>query len=190
MRDKIRDLKKEDVPQATDAAGVSMTLGELRAAVARFPLATSPSVSCSDDGGFESCLSLFWLIYARGIVWLTTQTDCKPYVLKFDGERPQTREEWRARRDEGTVWRPDVINFRQHQITIRYDINRLTVREIMRVLETLPEATPVYLAARKNISPVGEHWILPLNSVGPSVWVNGKDEYSIETDVLSLGSSL
>ena len=167
-----------------------MTLGELREAVARFPEAAWPSISYSDDGGFESCLPQFYLIHAGGVVWLTTKTDCKPYLLKFDGGRPTTREEWRARRNEGTVSRPETINFRQQKITWRHNVHRFSVAKIMTVLESLPDSTPVYLAARKNFSLLGEHWILPLTSAGPSVWVNGKDEYSIDPDVLSLGSRI
>lgn len=141
---------RDKIPAKIYKAGEALTLGEFRKAVESLPQFTWPDLGWSDEGGFDSGLGGHWLYYCDGDLFWLTETWCP-------------------------VRYHDTIRFRDFKIDRQIRTRRRKISEWIKELDDLPADTKMFLAIKIDKSRFGDHYYLPFECAGPSVYVGCSD---------------
>lgn len=162
-------VPKDELPEETKPTNGRETLlvRELVDGIRSRESARYLDLGYSDKGGFDGGLYLERIVFFENKAYLVTQGSgpCRP-------------------------WTDEVVNFKAHLPLKTYvrPKRRVTLAEIADALERGASGGSdyVYLAVRKNFSPYGEHYVVPVASVGYHTLVNGAGEYLVDWQGLSL----
>lgn len=87
-----------------------------------------------------------------------------------------------------TPWTKRTINFRQHLPLTTYHPKRAKPLEFAKALEQIATGGSdyVYAAMRRNYSPYGEHYVVPVSTIGPQVWTSGDKKHYVDWTAISV----